>query len=46
MHKWFGDMGDGWVLDASDIFKDDPAAPEWVRKWQGPFTIWVREEEG
>lgn len=38
--------GDDWqlddVLDLDDVFKDDPAAPQWVREWRGPFTIRVR----
>ena len=29
------------VLDDDDVFIDDPAAPEWVRRWRGPFTIQV-----
>lgn len=29
-------------LDNDDILKSDPAAPEWVREWSGPFTITVR----
>lgn len=29
------------VLDNDDVFKRDPAAPEWVREWRGPFTIRV-----
>lgn len=35
--------------DTSDLLKEDPAAPEWVRDWPGPFEIHVREylrEEG
>jgi transcriptional regulator with XRE-family HTH domain len=27
------------VVDNDDLFKTDPAAPEWVRAWSGPFTI-------
>jgi hypothetical protein len=27
------------VLDNDDVFRNDPAAPEWVRYWRGPFTI-------
>ena len=23
------------------MFIDDPAAPEWVRRWRGPFTMQV-----
>lgn len=37
------DDGEG-VLDNDDMFKDDHAAPEWVRSWPGPFTIRVRTE--
>lgn len=29
------------VQDNSDVLKDDPNAPEWVREWSGPFTIRV-----
>lgn len=39
-------MGLGRWLDNDDILKSDPAAPEWVREWQGPFTIVVRRLEG
>ena len=28
--------------DSFDILKGDPAAPEWIREWRGPFTITVR----
>jgi hypothetical protein len=33
--------------DASDGLRDDPAAPEWVRNWRGPFyvTVEVSDEE-
>lgn len=31
-------------LDNDDLLKKDPAAPEWVREWRGPFSIHVREE--
>ena len=27
------------AVDNDDVFKDDPAAPTWVRGWRGPFTI-------
>lgn len=27
------------VTDTDDVFKSDPAAPQWVREWSGPFTI-------
>jgi hypothetical protein len=30
------------IVDNDDVFKSDPAAPEWVRDWQGPFTIRIR----
>ena len=33
------------VLDRDDLFQSDPAAPQWVREWRGPFTIRVRWEE-
>jgi hypothetical protein len=26
-------------VDTDDVFQSDPAAPEWVREWRGPFTI-------
>jgi hypothetical protein len=31
--------------DDYDVFKADPAAPEWAREWQGPFTIRIRRVE-
>lgn len=34
---------DGQVLDDEDWLKGDTDAPEWVREFQGPFSIWVRE---
>ena len=36
------DAPDG-VLDNDDVFKDDPAAPQWIRDWRGPFTIRITE---
>lgn len=35
---------DDWrgVIDNDDVLKRDPAAPEWIREWRGPFTIRVR----
>lgn len=30
------------VIDNYDWLKSDPNAPEWVREWSGPFSIWVR----
>lgn len=32
------------VTDNDDLFRDDPAAPAWVRTWQGPFTIRITRE--
>jgi hypothetical protein len=29
------------VLDDQDVLRGDTAAPEWVRNWSGPFSIWV-----
>ncbi len=29
------------VLDSDDKFIADPAAPQWAREWNGPFTIRV-----
>jgi hypothetical protein len=37
-----GDPSGAGVIDASDTLVYDPAAPEWVRAWSGPFTIRVR----
>jgi hypothetical protein len=38
------DITDEWgVLDNDDQFKHDPAAPEWIREWRGPFDIRIRE---
>lgn len=28
----------------SDVFKDDPAAPQWIREWSGPFYITLSVE--
>lgn len=40
----FGDRDSlGGYIDRDDVLKSDPAAPEWVREWCGPFTIRVRE---
>jgi hypothetical protein len=35
--------GRGEGLDNDDVLQSDPQAPEWVRKWAGPFNIWVRQ---
>lgn len=35
-------MLNGYFLDRSDEFFYDPANPEWVKHWQGPFTITVK----
>jgi hypothetical protein len=40
---------DRYWLDRDDVLMGDPAAPEWVRKWRGPFTItveWADEPAG
>lgn len=29
--------------DSSDDLRDDPSAPEWIRKWAGPFRIEVKD---
>ena len=31
----------GEALDSFDWFKDDPAAPQWVRDHRGPFDIYI-----
>lgn len=31
--------------DASDRLREDPAAPEWVREWHGPFYCEVIEQD-
>lgn len=28
-------------LDVSDLLMEDPARPDWIKKWRGPFTITV-----
>lgn len=33
------------LLDTDDVFKDDPAAPQWVRDYNGPFTICLYPSE-
>jgi hypothetical protein len=34
----------GYFLDEQDLLKEDPAAPEWIREWQGPFTITIKRD--
>ena len=34
------------VVDSNDLLQNHPAAPEWVREWSGPFTIYVRVHHG
>lgn len=29
------------LVDNDDVLKGDPAAPEWIQEWRGPFTITV-----
>lgn len=31
--------------DHDDILRLDPAAPEWVREWSGPFETYLEEIE-
>mgnify|MGYP001381100331 CR=1 FL=1 len=38
-------FGWGEALDAWDWLHDDPNAPQWVRDWSGPFSIWVSVPE-
>jgi hypothetical protein len=35
----------GDLLDANDVFINDPNAPDWVQEWPGPFSIWLTEEK-
>lgn len=35
---------DNEPVDIEDYLKDDPAAPGWIRSWNGPFTIRVSRE--
>lgn len=32
------------AVDNDDVFKGDPAAPQWVRNWQGPFVIRITRQ--
>lgn len=41
LRKTFRLMTGGEYLDNDDILHSDPAAPEWVREWRGPFSIYV-----
>lgn len=38
--------GFGSTTDDTDYFVNDLNAPEWVRKWAGPFTITISLKEG
>lgn len=40
VNKAYDSAFEHW-LDEHDLLKDDPAAPAWVRDWDGPFTITV-----
>jgi hypothetical protein len=33
---------EGEFLDRRDVLQRDKAAPAWIRRWRGPFTITVR----
>jgi hypothetical protein len=35
----------GQYVDNDDVLHKDPAAPQWVRDWRGPFTITVTRQE-
>lgn len=38
--------GNSWkmsVLDRDDVLQEDANAPEWVKRWRGPFSIMVDE---
>jgi hypothetical protein len=38
------EMSDSGVgHDIDDALKSDPAAPDWVRNWSGPFEIYIRQ---
>lgn len=39
------DSVQGYFVDNDDVLQKDPAAPEWVRRWRGPFTITVTAED-
>ncbi len=44
--SYFIDIMDiAYGVDRMDCLHDDPAAPQWVREWDGPFTITVSEKE-
>jgi hypothetical protein len=35
----------GEAVDDSDGIKAGPNAPEWIRNWTGPFSIFLRQVE-
>jgi hypothetical protein len=35
-------FSDGEALDRHDALKEDPNAPEWIREFRGPFSLYVR----
>ncbi len=39
--RMLSENGDG----DRDWLKEDPAAPQWVQTWQGPFEIHLRREK-
>ena len=39
IHEW------GEAVDDGDGIKADPHAPEWIREWTGPFSIFLRQVE-
>jgi hypothetical protein len=36
---------EGYFLDCDDVLMGDEAAPQWVKDWQGPFTITVEKAD-
>lgn len=36
-------INDGIGSELTDSVRDDPAAPEWIREWDGPFEVRVEE---
>lgn len=34
-------MKQGYFSDSNDVLKEDQSAPQWIQRWQGPFSIVV-----
>lgn len=45
MHDSAHGLNDGEALDSHDILQGDPNAPDWIRDWPGPFSLYVRHTE-